>query len=41
VVWGDFAALGKQACDLVGDDLDHTEWSQFAADVAYRESGCG
>ncbi|MEN3282216.1 MAG: hypothetical protein V7607_3356 [Solirubrobacteraceae bacterium] len=41
VVWGDFGALRKQACDLVGNDLDHTEWSQFAADVADRKSGCG
>jgi WD40 repeat protein len=41
VVWGNFAALAGRACRLVGHDLDHTEWSQFAADVAYRESGCG
>jgi WD40 repeat protein len=41
LVWGDFAALRKQACGLVGQDLDRSEWAQYAADVPYRESGCG
>jgi WD40 repeat protein len=41
LVWGDFGALRKQACDLVGQDLDRSEWAQYAADVPYRESGCG
>jgi WD40 repeat protein len=41
LVWGDFAALRKQACGLVGQDLDRSEWAQYAADVSYRKSGCG
>lgn len=41
LVWGDFGALRKQACALVGQDLDRSEWAQYAADVSYRESGCG
>jgi WD40 repeat protein len=40
-VWGDFRALRARACRLVGSDLDHDEWSQYAAAVSYRESGCG
>jgi hypothetical protein len=36
-----FGALRKQACDHVGQDLDRSEWAQYAADVPYRESGCG
>jgi WD40 repeat protein len=40
-VWGDFRPLRDRACRLVGGDLDHDEWAQYAAAVSYRESGCG
>ncbi|HUR85202.1 MAG TPA: WD40 repeat domain-containing protein [Solirubrobacteraceae bacterium] len=41
VAWGDFAALRRVACGLVGGDLDEAAWNQFAAGVDYRSSGCG
>jgi WD40 repeat protein len=38
LLWHNFAELQTKVCKLVASGLSRSEWAQYAADIAYRNS---